>query len=269
MDGVLQLGPFMVAIDRLVAIVLLWIFVSAGSLIASRSSTRVGRVAWIAAGVGIAAARMAYVVQNWAAFAVEPWTIIALWQGGFSFWPGIVAAVGVIVVMLAREWRAGASLLAALVAVAALQLAASSLTAPSPRPMPDGIVIADLNGRAVPLASLKGRPFVLNLWATWCPPCQRELPMFIDVADTSDVPMLLVNQGEDGATVLAYLRRKGLATASIRLDLRNALGQATRSQAMPTTLFVDASWRIQHAHPGEMSRAALLSALRDLERNPS
>lgn len=93
--------------------------------------------------------------------------------------------------------------------------------------------------------------------------------MMIDVAAGSDIPILLVNQGEDVSRVRDYLAREGLADASIRLDPLGALGEAIGTRAMPTTLFIDADGRIRRTHTGEISRAALLAALRDLERMTS
>lgn len=266
MDGVLQLGPLMIAIDRMIVIALLWAFLAAGAIIGARSGSRAGRAAWIAAGIGIAAARIGYVIENAAAYAVEPWTVIALWQGGFSLWPGVLAAAASVVVMLGRR-RATASLIGALAMLTGLQIGASALLAPPVRPMPEGIVLADLGGNPVPIEALRGQPFVLNLWASWCPPCRREMPMFIDVAAGADMPILLVNQGEGPDQVRGYLEREQLSGASIRLDPPGALGQAAGVRAMPTTLFIDAQGRIQRSHAGEMSRAALLAALRDLKRN--
>lgn len=92
------------------------------------------------------------------------------------------------------------------------------------------------------------------------------MPMMIEVADGSDIPILLVNQGEDVSRVQDYLAQEGLADASIRLDPPGALGEAIGTRAMPTTLFIDAEGRILRTHTGEISRAALLSGLRDLRR---
>ncbi|TKV42624.1 hypothetical protein A0U87_17210 [Sphingobium sp. MP9-4] len=258
----------MIAIDRIVVVALLWAFLSAGAFIAARSQTRAGRAAWWAALTGIIAARVGYVAENADAFAVEPWTVLALWQGGFSLWPGVIAAAAVIIALLWRS-RAMFALIAALAVLTTVQLTTSALLAPASRPMPGNVILAELDGRPVDLASLRGRPFVLNMWASWCPPCRREMPMLIEVAAQSDVPILLVNQGEDAAQVRAYLERERLSPASVRLDLEGTLSQATGSRAMPTTLFIDAEGRIQRTHAGEISRAALQAELRDLGRKTS
>ncbi|APR53132.1 TlpA family protein disulfide reductase [Sphingomonas koreensis] len=264
MEGVIQIGPLMIATERAAALALFWAFLSIGAVIGARTATRVGRVAWIALAAGLTASRIGFVVANAQAFAAEPWSVLAVWQGGFSLWPGVAAAAVVIVVMLRRQ-RATLWLGATLGALVAVHLTAASQLAPAPRPLPDGLILADMKLNPVALDSLHGRPMVLNLWATWCPPCRREMPMLVDVAKGSKTPILLVNQGEDVAQVRAYLQRAGLAEASARLDPRGIVGQRLGARAMPTTLFIDVEGRIRRTHSGEISRAALISALRELE----
>lgn len=91
--------------------------------------------------------------------------------------------------------------------------------------------------------------------------------MLIDVASQSDVHVLLVNQRETPHTVSTFLKRENLPGSAVVLDPVGALGEAVGVQALPTTLFVDAAGQIRSTHAGEISRAALTAAIRDLERN--
>src|SRR3546814_11946076 len=78
--------------------------------------------------------------------------------------------------------------------------------------------LARLSGAPLMPENLAGRPFVVNLWATWCPPCRRELPMLADVAANSDIPILLANQGENRQAVADYLLAGGISPRSVVLD---------------------------------------------------
>ena len=158
-------------------------------------------------------------------------------------------------------------MLATLGALSAIHVATYTLLAPDARPMPPGIALADLNGRWTELDHAEGEPRVINLWATWCPPCRREMPMVMDVAKQSTVPVLLANQGESVGQIRAYLAGEGLSDDGILTDPGGLLGEATGSPALPTTLFVDGDGNIARIHTGEISRAALTAAIRDLERN--
>jgi len=264
MDGVLQFGPLMIATDRIIALALLLAFVRAGAVIGARTKSPAERAAWIAAGTGIVAARVGYILENAPAFAIEPWSALAIWQGGFSLWPGVLAAAGVIGAVLIRRRLAMSALLVTLAVLTSVQLGAAALLAPPVRPMPDNVTFTELDGRTTRLEDLRGRPFVINLWASWCPPCRREMPMFIDVAASSSVPIFLVNQGESEAQVAAFLKREGLSAAAIGLDPRGTLSQVTGSRVMPMTLFINAEGNIARTHAGEISRAALHAGLRDL-----
>jgi thiol-disulfide isomerase/thioredoxin len=267
MDGVIQLGPLMLATDRLLAIVLLWLFLTIGAWIGARTGSRAGRATWIAVMVGIVTARLGFVVENRAAFAVEPWSAIALWQGGFNLWVGVAGAAIAIVVLLGRQ-RATGGVLASLAVLALVHTGMGQWLAPPARPLPQGIILGHLDGRPLPLDTLRGKPFVLNLWASWCPPCRREMPMLIDVARTSQTPVLLVNHREAPVVIESFLKRQTLSASPVVYDPNGALADAIQARAFPTTLFVDSAGQIRTIHAGEISRATLIAGLRDLERNP-
>ena len=268
MDGILNLGPLAIATDRALALVAVWAFVSIGAIVAARTGTKSGRVTWIAVVIGIVAARIGFILENLSAYMIEPWTMVAIWQGGFSPWPGVAAAAVTIVAMLGRQ-RATAAMIAALASLSLTHAAVAAATAPDAKPLPVGIGLETLAGRSISLDSMRGQPFVLNLWATWCPPCRREMPMVLDVAKGSSVPVLLVNQGEPAGRVTAFLSINDMPGDAIVLDTTQRVAAATGARAYPTTLFVDGAGRIVRAHAGEISRAALTAAIRDLERTKS
>ncbi|MFP5455258.1 MAG: prolipoprotein diacylglyceryl transferase family protein [Alphaproteobacteria bacterium] len=258
----------MIATDRALALVAIWAFLSIGALVARRTHRPASRVAWIALLVGILAARTGFVLANLSAFAVEPWSILAVWQGGFAPWVGVAGAAMAVVVMLGRQ-RASGYLLGALAGLSIAHAAASAATTPDPRPFPAGVTLKTMQGGVLSIDALRGRPFVLNLWATWCPPCRREMPMVIDVAGQSTTPILLVNQGEPAGRVNAFLSINDLASDAIVIDEAQHVAAAGGASAYPTTLFFDADGNVVRRHAGEISRAALTAAIRDLERTKS
>jgi cytochrome c biogenesis protein CcmG/thiol:disulfide interchange protein DsbE len=263
MDGVIQIGPLALATERLIAVAAIWAFLAVAAVIAARLDSAATRAAWVSLLAGLVAARIAFILGNLEAFIAEPWTIIAIWQGGFSVWAGAAAAVIVIGVMLGRK-PSGFALVAAAGGLVLLHLGAATLIAPDVRPMPR-LTLKDLDGKPVELG-IPGQPMVINLWATWCPPCRREMPMLIDVAQRSRVPVLLVNQGEDAPAIRSFLTKQGLPGGAIVTDPGGGLGQAVASVALPTTLFVNAAGEIAGVHAGEISRAALTAGMRDLQR---
>ncbi|WP_084399185.1 TlpA family protein disulfide reductase [Henriciella aquimarina] len=252
--------------DRLLAVVLIWAFLLVASVLAGRGQRRLPQTALIALIVGLAAARLTYVGLNWQAFAVAPLSILAVWQGGFTLWAGIAAA-GLVIFVREGLRRSGAVLFVSALALAAVQtLVASTVLTSPPKPFPQDLTLATMEGTPVSLDSLRGRPFVINLWATWCPPCRREMPMLVEVASGSDIPILLANQGEGVDAIRQYFEEEGWEEDTVFRDPGLVLQSATGSPILPSTLFVDADGMITRIHTGELSRAGLLNALKSLRR---
>jgi hypothetical protein len=107
---------------------------------------------------------------------------------------------------------------------------------------------------------------VINIWATWCPPCRREMPVLQQAqSDYPHVTFLFVNQGETGKR--QHLPRHHRPEPDPRAVRRHRpAGPAVGSMALPTTLFYDADGRLVGSHLGELSRASLRHALEPFDR---
>jgi len=94
-------------------------------------------------------------------------------------------------------------------------------------------------GRSAGLASLQGRPVVINFWATWCGPCRAEMPELVALHnDNPAVVVLEVNVREKLDAVEAFAAEFGMNMPVI-LDAEGAIGRAYGVRNMPTTVFVD------------------------------
>ena len=131
--------------------------------------------------------------------------------------------------------------------------------------LPD-IALRNANGETVQLADYKGGPLVINLWATWCPPCRREMPVLESAQrQRPDVTFLFVNQAESMQSVATYLATQGLNLDNVLFDASGRLGQAVGSMALPTTLFYQPDGRLINSHLGELSQASLARAMERFE----
>lgn len=267
MPDVVTLGPLAFPLGRLLAVALMWALLAGSLWLVRQEDRRARRTPWAALGIGIVAARVSFIVSHWEAYRVDPASVVYLWQGGFHPVAGIIAAAVVMAVGL-RSLRKGATSMLVLATASGLWIGYLQLEAQRPRsPFPEGIRLVDLGGRPVSLDHFRGRPFVVNLWASWCGPCRREMPMLVEVASrTPDVPVLLVNQGEDQRLIQRFLEDEGLPTGNVLSDRGASLMQPTGSSGLPTTLFVRPDGRIEEAHMGELSRAALLQGIEELRR---
>lgn len=267
MPDTFTLGPFAFPLERLLAGALIWAFVASSLWLARKEGRRIRRTPWLALGIGIVAARVSFVALHWEAYRTDPATIAYLWQGGFEPVAGIIAAAAILAVGMGSLRRvAGSTLILAV--VSGLWFGYLQLEAQSPRsPFPKGVRLADLHGRPVALDDLRGRPFVVNLWASWCGPCRREMPMLAEVASrTPDVAVLLVNQGEDQRLIQRFLKEMELPTRHVFSDRGASLMRMNGSGGLPTTLFVRPDGRIEKTRIGELSRAGLLEGLNELSR---
>jgi len=112
--------------------------------------------------------------------------------------------------------------------------------------------------RTVSLRALGGTPTVLNLWASWCLPCKKEMPAFqrVFTAAGGDVSFLGVNVADNERNARATIQATGISYASVRSAGRTMLN-AMRVPGPPMTLFVDARGTLVHREVGELTESEL------------
>jgi peroxiredoxin len=128
---------------------------------------------------------------------------------------------------------------------AALAVAAGAalwaLSSRGPTLAPD-FAAPDLSGQAVSLAALRGKVVVVNVWATWCPPCRQEMPSMQRLAAHfrgRDFQLLAVSQDEDGKEkVEAFARELGLSFP-VLLDPQRQVGERFGVWGYPETFIID------------------------------
>ncbi|HEU0278057.1 MAG TPA: TlpA disulfide reductase family protein [Rhodanobacteraceae bacterium] len=264
----LAIGPWVVAIG-LIALVLGWLAANGVAWFAKRRwHVDVGTPLWVLLMAALVVARAAFVLAGWSAYRTAPWSMLDVRDGGFA-WPVGVAVL--VLGTLAWMWRRPgvrralpASVGAGLAVWALVGLVAWGLRPPTQPPLPD-YTLQTLTGRDVPLATLEGKPMVVNIWATWCGPCRAELPMLVAASRRMrDVRFVFVDHGESAATVRGYLASAGLDPAHVLLDTEGRLMQHYKLPGCPSTLFVAPSGQVRDLHVGMLSLAALQQALRGL-----
>ena len=247
-------GPLLFSVERVAVLLAVMVVLAGGEILARRVDPRFSRWSYLALGAGLVGARVGHVLENASGFAAEPWRVLPVWQGGFSLpWAALpVAIVTVLALPRPRLTAWGVATLAAglLVWNTVHQLSVSSQ---SETPLP-GLTLATLAGPPLALAETQGRPTVINVWATWCPPCRREMPLLAKAARAHpSVRFVFANQAEDSATIQTYLARQGLELPNVALDVSQAIPRHYGTLGIPITLFVRPDGRLAASHMGEIS----------------
>lgn len=140
---------------------------------------------------------------------------------------------------------------------------------PSNQPAPDeafALPAATLEGFAggppVELAQFRGKPLVVNFWATWCAPCVKEMPAFQEVAADlrDDVTFLGVDVEDSPPNAEPFVDRLGI-DYPLAIDPRREFARSVNIFGMPTTLFVDAEGIVQYRYTGPLEEAQLRELL--------
>lgn len=256
----IELGPVVLSLPRFAAVAGMGAFLLAAEGLARVAQDRslATRSVWIVL-AGALGARLGHVLQHWESFAAEPLRVVAVWQGGFSPWGAglAVAAAGAAAVL--RGTRPVPLIAALWAGVVVWQAILLDLGDEREIAMPP-LVLPAPEGPPVDLAAFAedGRPVVVNLWATWCPPCRREMPMLVETARTrEDVALILANQGESAARVSEYLASENLPTDAVALDQGQRLASHYGTVGLPVTLFIGADGLLRATHLGEISSEVL------------
>lgn len=144
----------------------------------------------------------------------------------------------------------------------------------------DNFKLLNDSGELIMLDDYKGKPILLNFWATWCPPCIDELPMFEELSNQLNIEgeeivfnIVLVNNNEDYNHAVPFLReelkialphaafaptkeqREAFKAQDIILDKGNEIIRNYRVRGMPTTMVIDADGIVRDIWVGFLSPA--------------
>lgn len=260
------LGPILIPLPRLYALFIGVCLLGVSAVLLGLPRQRHIRwfsglmVAWL---IG---ARLGHVALNLESYAAGPLDALRFWLPGFN------GAFGLLGALLWSAWTlrdrlgamigsAGLCTTATLMWLALAHLAPFSSTV-ALRQLPE-LSLTNLEGDSVVLSELQDQHIVINLWASWCPPCRREMPLLAELDARDDVTVVVINQGEDLLPVVRYLDNGNLVFRHALLDPRQRMMVESASPGLPTTLLFDSQGRARRQHVGELSRSTLDGWLED------
>ena len=123
------------------------------------------------------------------------------------------------------------------------------------KPAPE-FSLPSLQDAAYPISTkdLAGRPWVLNVWGTWCPECRAEHDMLMQAAAEQRLPLVGLNWKDDNAAALAWLAQLGNPYAAVAVDQEGRTAIDFGVYGAPETFLIDAQGVVVHRHVGALTR---------------
>ena len=267
MNNALILGPFALPYSLLLMFSVIATSFYGGNRSGRKAAADVEPVLWKTLLAGLVVARLAFVWEFRLAYMALPWSLFDIRDGGWNATAGFIGAWLFALILYGRRPSLRRPLQAALLTGSIVWLVGTLALSLQPgvgrQDMPAlGFPSLDESAASVQLSSFKGKPTVINLWATWCPPCVREMPVLQKAqADLPNVHFVFLNQGETADKVGIWLRARNLHMRNMLIDETRAAGAAFNQSALPMTLFFDAQGRLVSTRIGELSAATLAERL--------
>lgn len=128
--------------------------------------------------------------------------------------------------------------------------------------------LKDLNGKDISLSDLKGKKIFLNFWASWCPPCEAEMPdieKLYQETKGSDLVIIAVNLGEEPKTVKSFIDSNKY-NFKVLLDEDQSVAIKYNITAIPTSYFVDKEGNIVSKKIGAMTYEEMKGYIESLNK---
>jgi thiol-disulfide isomerase/thioredoxin len=267
------LGPLVVPSNLLALLIAIIVAAVVARSVAGLNRTRVAGVVMDMLLAAFVAARLVFVALWFDRYLDNAWGWLDVRDGGFTVWAGVLSGAMVGAWHAWRKPELRKPLGYGLFAGVALWLLTPDLfhfgNGVPLQSLPAAKLEALDGTPAAPVVLVSGKPTVINLWATWCPPCRRELPaMAAARKERPDIHFILADQGESAQIVRDFLSQEKLPADGVVVDSTGSLGKASGAFGFPTTLFYDAKGRLVSSHVGGLSSASLAATLADLSPAP-
>jgi thiol-disulfide isomerase/thioredoxin len=119
---------------------------------------------------------------------------------------------------------------------------------PTSEPFPaPAISIVDLAGDPVDLSDFRGKFLLVNLWATWCEPCLREMPSLDRLQSRlgDRIAIVAVSEDRGGSKIVEpFVTKLGLKSIKTYIDPKSAVGRALEVRGLPTSFLIDRQGRV-------------------------
>jgi thiol-disulfide isomerase/thioredoxin len=126
--------------------------------------------------------------------------------------------------------------------------------------------LTDLNGDPVSLSDYRGSVVLVNLWATWCPPCREEMPTllkFYEKYRSKGFVLIALDQGETVEQVIPFVEEFQL-TFPVWMDITSSAGRSFNTMSLPSSYVIDRNGRVRLMWIGGISEKNLEKFIPDV-----
>lgn len=125
--------------------------------------------------------------------------------------------------------------------------------------------LTSVRGLNVALSDYRGEAVILNFWATWCPPCKAEMPLFDEAAVQNKdlLTIFAINSGEEIEAVISFANQFSKDLIFL-MDPDYSVGNLYQVRGLPTSFFINPDGILQAVHIGELNEELLLDYLKGI-----
>lgn len=263
----INIGPLGIPFGPLMLLIALLLATALARWVGRGNKDKMESAVWKVFLASVITSRITFIALYFEGYRGAPLSMLDIRDGGFHVLSGVLATIVVTAWIAWRNQEARMPLVMSVVAGAAFWVGAGLFASSQGAPdvsLPD-LALTKLEGGEVRLPTFIGQPTVVNLWATWCPPCRREMPVLRDAQQRyPDIAFIFANQGESAEQVQQYLTEDKLVLSNVLLDAQMQLPREMNSSVFPTTLFFNEKGVLMDRRVGELSAATLAQRLEAL-----
>ena len=242
----------------LVSIFLFWIFVSFLTKSAAHNKRAIDILFWGIV-IGFLASRITFVIALWDVYQADWFAVFDIRDGGFNQTVGWFAGL-VFIMIRARGNRKlmSAYLKSALFTGVIIFPLFLFITLTSSQHSVTNVDVVTAQGKPHVVNTQMGKPLIINFWASWCPPCRREMPILQDAQQKYDaIQFVFINQKESPEKARQFLESQQITIKNSYFDYSGKTSAQLGAYGLPTTLFFSADGELVDSHMGELSQATL------------
>ena len=265
----LSFGIFSIKTSQLLLVICLFAALAIALIVSRRKKIKITDTSLQIVLLSMVVARIVFVATWFEHYWKAPLSILDIRDGGFNVAAGIAAGCALVAW---RSWKQ--PMLRTPLAVGTLTfLLAWGIAVPSADSIAGeialpAVTLTTFDGKLATFEKIAhGKPLVVNLWASWCPPCRREMPLLVAAQKKhKDIAFVFVNEDSDRDEGLFFANQMNLPTGSIVADYDFGLMRMFGARVLPTTLYYSKNGELVATHVGGLSEATLQSDLQKLPK---